>query len=166
MVGRSATKTDRVEHEIEFSRIVAFSDGVFAIAITLLVLQLEVPHGVTSSGQLWHDIFHQNGDLYAFAISFAVIGRFTSAAVIIYAGNLAALTLVGALMTTYAVRAGLTADGRSEEIRANRSGGLWACAVFLASIPVAAINPLIAPFMWLLFFDPSERIARRIGVVR
>ena len=107
--------------------------------------------------------------MVAIPFSSQILGEYgdTSAAVNIYAGNLAALTLVGALMTTYAVRAGLTADGRSEEIRANRGGGLWACAVFLASIPVAAINPLIAPFMWLLlFFDPSERIARRIGVVR
>ena len=37
--------------EIEFSRIVAFSDGVFAIAITLLVLALEVPPGTDDLGQ-------------------------------------------------------------------------------------------------------------------
>ncbi len=199
----------REENEIEFSRIVAFSDGVFAIAITLLVLQIGVPHGVGSSSELWHEIFSQNGDLYAFAISFAVIGRFwvvhhrffsdvtgfdghlltinlvylfwmvaipfssqllgeyggESAAVTIYAVNLSLATLTGALMSTYAVRAGLTAEGRSEQIRSNRNGGLWACAVFVASIPVAAIAPHVAPFIWLaLFFDPRKRIARSVGV--
>jgi hypothetical protein len=85
--------------------------------------------------------------------------------VIIYAVNLALATMTGALMSTYAVRSGLTTEGRSEEIRSNRNGGLWACAVFLASIPVAAIDPHIAPFIWLaLFFDPGDRIARSVGV--
>ena len=65
----------REENEIEFSRIVAFSDGVFAIAITLLVLNLGVPehiHGDDLSEVLWE----QRQDLFAYAISFAVIGRF------------------------------------------------------------------------------------------
>jgi TMEM175 potassium channel family protein len=65
----------REEHEIEFSRIIAFSDGVFAIAITLLVLNLNVPariHGDDLSRVLWD----QRQDMFAYAISFAVIGRF------------------------------------------------------------------------------------------
>jgi uncharacterized membrane protein len=65
----------REGNEIEFSRIVAFSDGVFAIAITLLVLSLEVPdhvHGDDLASVLWD----QRQNLLAYAISFAVIGRF------------------------------------------------------------------------------------------
>jgi uncharacterized membrane protein len=62
-------------NEIEFSRIVAFSDGVFAIAITLLVLQLGVePH--VHNGELGKALLNERGDLFAYAISFAVIGRF------------------------------------------------------------------------------------------
>src|ERR1700742_645491 len=66
----------REENEVEFSRIVAFSDSVFAIAITLLVLTLTVPehlhHGESLTDALW-DLRHA---LLAYAISFAVIGRY------------------------------------------------------------------------------------------
>lgn len=65
----------REENEVEFSRIVAFSDGVFAIAITLLVLQLEVPKHVPHD-DLWPQLWAQHQDVFAYAISFAVIGRF------------------------------------------------------------------------------------------
>lgn len=61
--------------ESGLSRVEAFSDGVFAIAITLLVLQIEVPDGVDSGSALWNAVKDQSGDLFAFAISFAVIGR-------------------------------------------------------------------------------------------
>jgi uncharacterized membrane protein len=65
----------REENEIEFSRIVAFSDGVFAIAITLLVLQLEVPEHIPGD-ELNRVLWDQRQDILAYVISFAVIGRF------------------------------------------------------------------------------------------
>ena len=66
---------DREGNEIEFSRIVAFSDGVFAIAITLLVLDLKIGKGL-SGGELTEALLDNWDNLVAFGISFAVIGRF------------------------------------------------------------------------------------------
>lgn len=65
----------RLERGRDLSRILAFTDGVFAIAITLLVLQIEVPDSLTSNSNLV-DKFDTDlaPDLIAFAISFLVIG--------------------------------------------------------------------------------------------
>jgi uncharacterized membrane protein len=74
-VARERNSKRREGNEIEFSRIVAFSDGVFAIAITLLVLALDIPahlHGESLGEALWD----QRDNLLAYALSFAVIGRF------------------------------------------------------------------------------------------
>ncbi len=60
--------------EIEFTRIVAFSDGVIAIAITLLVLNLDVPD--VPDGELAEALGDQWRQYLAFALSFALIGRF------------------------------------------------------------------------------------------
>jgi uncharacterized membrane protein len=65
----------REERGVEFSRIVAFSDGVFAIAITLLVLQINIPEQLPEGQSVGDAIWDQRGDLLAFALSFAVIGR-------------------------------------------------------------------------------------------
>jgi uncharacterized membrane protein len=74
-VARNRDSKRREGNEIEFSRIVAFSDGVFAIAITLLVLALNVPEhlqGESLASALWG----QREGLLSYALSFAVIGRF------------------------------------------------------------------------------------------
>jgi uncharacterized membrane protein len=65
----------REDNEIEFSRIVAFSDGVFAIAITLLVLGLTIEPGLKHD-EVADAVWDQWDNFLAFAISFAVIGRF------------------------------------------------------------------------------------------
>jgi uncharacterized membrane protein len=65
------TARDRSGAEIEFSRVVAFSDGVFAIAITLLVLALEIPAGLDDLGQALRD---RGDEFFAYGLSFAVIG--------------------------------------------------------------------------------------------
>ena len=64
----------REGNEIEFSRIVAFSDGVFAIAITLLVLNLTIDKGLSGSAD--GSPLRPLGQPRRLWISFAVIGRF------------------------------------------------------------------------------------------
>ncbi len=74
-MARERTLKKREEHEVEFSRIVAFSDGVFSIAITLLVLNLTVDPGIPRD-ELAQKLWDQHEALLAYAISFAVIARF------------------------------------------------------------------------------------------
>jgi TMEM175 potassium channel family protein len=52
------------------NRLEAFSDGVFAVAITLLVLEIDVPGGEN----LWHHLKEEWPSFAAFAVSFWVIG--------------------------------------------------------------------------------------------
>jgi TMEM175 potassium channel family protein len=53
-------------------RTEAFSDGVFAIAITLLILEISVPE--SEFGNLWRGIAHQWPSYLAYATSFITIG--------------------------------------------------------------------------------------------
>ena len=54
------------------NRLEAFSDGVFAIAITLLVLDLHVPE--PGSGELSHELLEQWPSYVAYIITFITIG--------------------------------------------------------------------------------------------
>lgn len=63
----------RHEHETSLHRIEAFSDGVFAIAITLLIIEIGVPHvtGQTTLKEELYDLWPKYG---AYVLSFVMIG--------------------------------------------------------------------------------------------
>lgn len=59
----------------EFARFCNFSDAVFAIAMTLLVLQVAIPIG-TDQAQLRDKVAELRPQMISFAISFVVIGYY------------------------------------------------------------------------------------------
>jgi uncharacterized membrane protein len=59
------------------NRIEALSDGIFAIAMTLLVLDLKVPTD-TAPGQLGAGLMHELPELITFVITFALAALFWS----------------------------------------------------------------------------------------
>lgn len=60
---------------ISFERIVFFSDAVFAIVITLLVLEIKVPHlTVISSHELHQALVHLIPKFMGFVCSFFIVG--------------------------------------------------------------------------------------------
>jgi uncharacterized membrane protein len=62
----------------EFVRVLGFSDGLFAIAMTLLVVSVSVPvlHDENSVHELLDDLNHRSAEIVSFFISFVVIGRY------------------------------------------------------------------------------------------
>jgi len=65
-------------NEKETGRIEAFSDGVFAVAITLLVLNIKLPAQLVPAlfddQHLWRELSGQLPTLFAFLTSFATVG--------------------------------------------------------------------------------------------
>jgi uncharacterized membrane protein len=59
-------------------RLAALSDGIFAVAMTLLVLDLHVPasEAIHSQGQLWHVLSHQGPEVISYLLSFMTLGIF------------------------------------------------------------------------------------------
>lgn len=59
----------------ENARIEAFSDGVFAIAITLLILEIKVPshESIHSVSDLWNSLIRLWPSYFAFLLSFGII---------------------------------------------------------------------------------------------
>ena len=168
----------------EFSRVTAFSDGLFAIAMTLLIVSVSAP--VLDQRDSVHELANALGDLQdsftSFFISFAVIGgmwlqhhRFIGRltrldntliklnlaylafiaflpfptnligdyfsnplAITLYAGNLAVLGSIEALLLVHAHRAGLLARGMTDRgFRHRASHALLPIIFTLISIPVA-----------------------------
>lgn len=73
MPDRSSESEQR--HDVD--RLVTFSDAVFAIAMTLLVVNLRVPEltGANQGSRLWSALQDQWPEVFSYALSFYVIGR-------------------------------------------------------------------------------------------
>jgi uncharacterized membrane protein len=59
-------------------RLAALSDGIFAVAMTLLVLDLHVPASelIHSQGELWHTLAGATPQLISYVLSFMTLGIF------------------------------------------------------------------------------------------
>jgi uncharacterized membrane protein len=70
-------KETRLDFQIE--RLSFFSDGVFAIAITLLIIEIKVPviHDATNEALL-HSLSEMSLKFLGFLISFAIVGHYWS----------------------------------------------------------------------------------------
>jgi uncharacterized membrane protein len=57
------------------SRLEAFCDGVFAIAMTLLIIDIKIPATaeINNTADLWHALKHVAPSIFAFLLSFSVI---------------------------------------------------------------------------------------------
>ena len=184
-------------------RVVAFSDSVFAVAITLLVFQIDIPKLPSGGGSaLDRALDGTIPDVISYFIGFAVIGLFwvghhrffdslrgfdermlhanllflafialipfptatlgdhpaIVSAVILFALAVAAAGLADSLMLWMALRRRLLAPAKQAQGARLIAQSLAAPAVFLASIPVALLDPRVAPYVWL-----GLLVARRLG---
>lgn len=57
------------------ARLEAFCDGVFAIALTLLIIEIKIPEadGIKNSADLWKALYHLIPSLLAFLLSFIIV---------------------------------------------------------------------------------------------
>jgi len=71
-------RSSQSERAFDLARTIALSDGIFAFALTLLVLSISVPHisHNSSSSELWSALKERDSELISYLISFAVIGSF------------------------------------------------------------------------------------------
>jgi uncharacterized membrane protein len=72
--GTPARHYRRRSEELEFDRVAFFSDAVFAIAMTLLVVGIGIPRGPKS--ELGHALSMKDAEIFSFFLSFMVIGFF------------------------------------------------------------------------------------------
>ena len=70
---------NELKKEFQLERLILFSDAVFAIAITLLIIEMkvpEIPHNLVSEQSLVNGLVHLIPKFVGFLISFFLIGLY------------------------------------------------------------------------------------------
>jgi uncharacterized membrane protein len=128
---------------VSTSRLESFSDGVLAVAITLLVLNIEVPE---PGRDLGHELARQWPQYAAYATSFltigiiwvnhhAMIGRLRAADHSILMLNLVLLLTIGVIPFGTALLATYLKEGHGQNLAAGVYGGVFvAMAVSFATL--------------------------------
>jgi uncharacterized membrane protein len=130
---------------VSTNRLEAFSDGVFAIAITLLVLDLSVPE--PGSGELGHELLAQWPSYAAYVVTFITIGiiwinhhaafsRLRSVDHSILLWNLLLLLTVSVLPFTTRLMAEYLKEGSGERLAA----GIYGASFLVMGAVFAATN--------------------------
>jgi uncharacterized membrane protein len=154
------------------NRLEAFSDGVFAIAITLLVLDIHVPDP-SSTADLAHALGAQWPSYVAYSVSFLTIGiiwinhhvmvrRLRAVDHGVMTRNLLLLLFVGLLPFTTALMAAYLREGQGDHLAAAIYGGSF----LLMSIAFAATNQHILFGKVHLMADPLDERRRRAILAR
>ena len=61
----------------QLERMINFSDGIFAISITLMVIEIKVPSLIYATDQaLWHNLREMGLKILGFLISYAIVGHY------------------------------------------------------------------------------------------
>ncbi len=156
-------RTLEAREDRDVSRIRAFTDGVMAVAITLLVLNIEVPDLPTGSeGKLDQELLDLLPSLGAYALSFALVGRYWVVHHRMFEdlrsfdGTLIALNLVFlALIGLVPFSSDLVDRYDQEPI---------AAAVFAGTLGLAAlVNTIMVRYIRRRGFAPAADEANRVG---
>jgi uncharacterized membrane protein len=149
------------EHEtVEFGRVVAFSDGLFAIAMTLLVVTITAPaiDDTDSISALADALGDMEAQVISFFISFAVIGRYWVAHHTFFSQLKGIDTgLIGLNLLYLAFIAFLPFP---TDILGAYFENPLAVTLFALSIPIAYVSTPLAACSWLLAF-PAIAFGKR-----
>jgi uncharacterized membrane protein len=154
------------------NRLEAFSDGVFAIAITLLVLDLHVPEP-RPGGNLAHELATQWPSYAAYVVSFLTIGiiwinhhvmirRLGAVDHTIMIFNLALLLCVGVLPFTTELMAAYLKEGEGQHLAA----AVYSGSFLLMSLVFAGLNRHILFPKAHLLAVPLDKEQRRMILTR
>jgi uncharacterized membrane protein len=150
--------------DAETGRIEAFSDGVFAIAITLLVIELKLPD--TQKGSVWRGLVHAWPQFAAYLTSFFIIGIMWANHHSMFRSIVRAdrvLLFLNLLLLLWTTLLPFPTRLVAENLRDGGANAAQAAAVYSATLTLAAIS---FSLIWMHAVRGGRLLAEPIGTRR